>query len=145
TMGHDPKQIKLHLPQDARVVIDRLALSPAYTTWACCPRCFQLYPLADYPDFCTNKAASGSTPCGRRLKSIPEKEDLGKSQPCSKLRPTRSYSQQNLDEWIAFMHNRRDIEPYLQRPYDPNPPADGAVSDIWDSDFLRHFRGPDNQ
>ncbi|KAJ3716995.1 hypothetical protein C8R42DRAFT_644913 [Lentinula raphanica] len=33
TMGHDPKQIQLHLPQDVRVVVDRLDLSPSYTTW----------------------------------------------------------------------------------------------------------------
>ncbi|KAJ3963768.1 hypothetical protein EV361DRAFT_140773 [Lentinula raphanica] len=32
TMGHDPKQIQLHLPQDVRVVLDRLDLSPSYTT-----------------------------------------------------------------------------------------------------------------
>ncbi|KAJ3751847.1 hypothetical protein EV360DRAFT_89302 [Lentinula raphanica] len=36
TMGHDPKQIQLHLPQDVRVVLDRLDLSPSYTTWVCC-------------------------------------------------------------------------------------------------------------
>ncbi|KIK56756.1 hypothetical protein GYMLUDRAFT_173893, partial [Collybiopsis luxurians FD-317 M1] len=43
------------------------------------------------------------------------------------------------------MHNRRDLEPYLERPYDPAPPADGKVSDIWESECLRNFRGPDGK
>lgn len=57
----------------------------------------------------------------------------------------RSYHYQDLKQWITWMHNRRDIAPHLERPYDPEPPADGKVKDIWESAFLRTFLGPDGK
>ncbi|KAJ3848894.1 hypothetical protein EV368DRAFT_48397, partial [Lentinula lateritia] len=138
----------MHIPKDIRTVIDRLALNPTYTTYVCCPKCFQLYDIDNYPEFCSNRSAPASPPCNRRLRSsLGSSQDSPRPTNPDRRRPTsvRSYHYQDLKQWITWMHNRRDIAPHLERPYDPEPPADGKVKDIWESAFLRTFLGPDGK
>ncbi|KAJ3924301.1 MAG: hypothetical protein NXY57DRAFT_875624, partial [Lentinula lateritia] len=130
------------LPADMRTVLIRLDLHPTYTSYVCCPKCFQIYNLHDCPKMCNNTSSPLSQPCNRRLlRDSPQAHS--KSQKSTKF-PVRSYLHQDLKQWLAWMHNRKDLEPYLERPYTPLPPSeDKGVSDIWESDFLRNFRGPD--
>ncbi|KAJ3901617.1 hypothetical protein F5879DRAFT_782780, partial [Lentinula edodes] len=61
------KETDMHIPKDIRTVIDRLALNPTYTTYVCCPKCFQLYDVDSCPEFCSNRSAPASSSCNRRL------------------------------------------------------------------------------
>ncbi|KAJ3771924.1 hypothetical protein FB446DRAFT_624979, partial [Lentinula raphanica] len=65
--GSPVDQTKVQLPQDVRTVTKRLDLHTNYTTYVCCPKCFHLYSLENYPEHCSNKFALKSEPCNRRL------------------------------------------------------------------------------
>ncbi|KAJ3765056.1 hypothetical protein FB446DRAFT_834194, partial [Lentinula raphanica] len=152
TGSYMPRQIDVHIPGDIRTVIDRLGLAPSYTTYVCCPKCFQLFDIDDYPEYCNNTSAPNSPLCNRRLRTSvlssesPSSRSALPTKPDRRLprtNPVRSYHCQDLKKWITWMHNRQDIAPYLERSLSPEPPADGKVKDIWESQYLRTFLGPD--
>ncbi|KAJ3902377.1 hypothetical protein F5879DRAFT_923893 [Lentinula edodes] len=67
--GRAPQQTKAYIPEDMRTIINKLDLHPTYTSYVCCPKCFQLYDIDNYPELCNNKMALKSPPCKRRLRS----------------------------------------------------------------------------
>lgn len=151
--GVTVEKCKDHIPKDTRTVLDRLNLHSKHTAYVCCPKCFYLYDLDECPEFCTNKSAPQSNSCDRRLlhtqkpNSRAARRSLKQKGPPAKGAPqvARSFLYQDFKDWLAWMHNRPEIEPHLQRPFSPDPPVDGKVNDIWDSDYLRNFLGPDGQ
>ncbi|KAF8828950.1 hypothetical protein HHX47_DHR3000942 [Lentinula edodes] len=137
-LGFEEDRINTRLPEDMRTVLNRLDLQPTYVAYVCCPMCFQIYDLDNCPKMCNNTSSRTSRPCNRRLlhDSLPAHPKSHKSIKA----PVRSYFHQDMKHWLAWMHNRKDLEHYLERPYTPLPPSeDNEVSDIWESDFLRNF------
>ncbi|KAJ4474081.1 hypothetical protein C8J55DRAFT_562731 [Lentinula edodes] len=47
--GGTPDEIISFIPKEMDTIAARLDLEPHYTTFACCPRCFQLYDKDDFP------------------------------------------------------------------------------------------------
>ncbi|KAJ3884150.1 hypothetical protein GG344DRAFT_28510, partial [Lentinula edodes] len=141
--GSPYKEIRQQIPIDIRTVVERLNLQPKYTAYVCCPKCFTLYDLDNCPDLCSNKAAPGDKmSCGRKLQ-MERRNHSQKSPPA--FRPVRTFNSQSLKDWIAWMHSRSELEPYLEKSWNPQPPANGVVSDIWESKYLREFCGLDGK
>lgn len=146
--GRNVEEIEAFIPKDPRTAIRRLDLEPQYTSYVCCSRCFKLYPMESFPIHCDNSTFPNGQPCNRRLhareKPI-EKSPKSKSRKKEHPVPNRTYSYQSLNHWIGWMYNRKELGQYLDRPYEkPNNP-DRTVSDLWDSDFLGEFVGPDGK
>ncbi|KAF8830724.1 hypothetical protein HHX47_DHR2001097 [Lentinula edodes] len=146
--GRNVEEIEAFIPKDPRTAMRRLDLEPQYTSYVCCSRCFKLYPMESFPIHCDNSTFPNSQPCNRRLhareKPI-EKSSKTKSRRKEHPVPNRTYSYQSLNHWIGWMHNRKELGQYLDRPYKKPDNPDRTVTDLWDSDFLGEFIGPDGK
>lgn len=135
--GLNPKVISSTVPTDVRTVINSLNLRPRKRSYVSCPKCFECYPVDEFPDRCTRMETPASQPCGRALtKEGPQK---GKK---SKV-PKRLFEYHNIQDWIFRFLNRPDIETLIDRPI--NTPSDGRMRDIWDGKVMKEFVGPDGK
>ncbi|KAF5343750.1 hypothetical protein D9758_015346 [Tetrapyrgos nigripes] len=138
--GTDPVEIDSNLPRDMRTVVNRFNLVPQSTEFVCCPRCFKLYPLKTYPEFCdgARSAAPLGTKCQRRLRS--KEPPL----PRARKQPVRTFQYNDIRQWIASLYSRKDLAPHLGRRFDPTE-RKSIKEDIWDADLLQDFKGPDGR
>jgi hypothetical protein len=132
----DPEVISSKVPTDVRTIIDSLDLRPQKRSYVSCPKCFECYPVNDFPDKCTRMETPSSRPCGRGLSKDPK---AGRK---SRV-PKRLFEYHNIQDWIFRFLNRPGIETLLDRPM--NPPPDGRMRDIWDGKVMKEFVGPDGK
>ncbi|KAI1787845.1 hypothetical protein LXA43DRAFT_838120, partial [Ganoderma leucocontextum] len=86
-----------------------------------------------YPEQCTFKETSGSSPCGARLLRFG-----------GAPRPIRVFSYQCFIPWLARFLCRADIEPHLDASQAAaRSPGDESVNDILFSPEVLKFLGPD--
>ncbi|KAK7433613.1 hypothetical protein VKT23_020690 [Stygiomarasmius scandens] len=99
--GADPADVSRNIPSDMRTVLNRFDFNPSNTReYACCPKCFKLYPMDMYPEFCdgTQSAAPSGPKCDRRLRP---KQTL----PRAAKAPVRTFQYNNIRQWIASLYN----------------------------------------
>ena len=131
------------VPLDVRTVLSRIAIEPEYELYACCPKCFTLYPPDDsrpndrYPHVCTRRIASAEPECGASLVSAGA--SIGHFNPC------RTFALQSLRGWLAQLLSRPEIERAFERSWSSARTASqGVWSDILESPVLQKFLGPDD-
>lgn len=100
--GRDPQQPDAHIPKDMRTVLKRLDLYPKYSAYVCCPKCFQLYDIDNYPDLCSKKSTPNSPPCKCRLccPAAPAPAHSTNADQRHPMTPVRSYHYQDMKQWI---------------------------------------------
>lgn len=133
----DPKSVSSNVPVNVRTVIDSLNLEPQKRTYVSCPKCFEHYPVNQYPDKCTRKETPSSPPCGRVLYKWRTSRGVK-----SKV-PKRLFECQDIQDWIFRFLHRQGIEELMDRPITPSP--DGRMRDIWDGKVMKEFVGPDDK
>ena len=126
------------IPVDVTVILDRLHVKPVARGYVCCARCFACYDLDSYPDRCTKVDAEGETACNAILRKPTRKGG-------SQVDPVRRYLHHDMNEWMARLLCRPDLERWLdRRVLEPQMPNQ-KLRDIWDGSILRDFKGFDGE
>jgi len=138
---------KIHdnIPRDIRKVQSTLQLNPPpSTTYACCPnpKCSFIYPpdsSGRWPELCDNHISDSDQCCTPLLKKVPDPSNLKVSR-----HPIRPYVLYDIKTQIAELVT---MEPYASLLTHRNPRHDGSsltegISDIFDGQLVRDFRGP---
>lgn len=133
----DSKTLSSNVPSDVRTVINSLHLRPRKHTYVSCPKCFERYPVDQYPDRCTRKETPSSAPCGRTLYKWRTSRGVK-----SKV-PKRLFECHDIQDWIFRFLHRQGIEELMDRSIAPSP--DGRMRDIWDGKVMKEFVGPDGK
>lgn len=131
------KEWTSRIPKHVQTAIAQFELDPVTTDWTCCPACYNLTRFSvTGPDQCQYKKTPASRPCG---------EDLYRKAGKSK-RARKVLRHQSLAAWIGRLLSRPGISSMMRCTTDPASGAKPNVSsDVWDSDFVREFPGPDGQ
>ena len=125
------------IPQDVRSILTMLDIKPTAKSYCCCPKCFCLYDLDDFPDHCTQSEAPGAPPCGRSLRRHVIR--AGKTRNYA----ARRYLYHDLKAWMGELLSRPGMEEHLDRDVFQTGAAPGEKRDMWDGDILRNFKGDD--
>ena len=124
-------------PRDPRTVMTALELKPEVQAFACCPKCFALYPPdGEVPDFCSLKETATSRPCQEPLFRVKRVGDRTKDV------FAREYFHQTLNIWLGKLLCRPGVEEVLDRDVFVEDPGD-FQTDIFSGDVLRHFSASD--
>ena len=129
-------------PMDIRTALTLLNVDPELHQYICCPTCCSLYgPFLEHPsdyrgvpDSCSHCATPTSPPCGASLFHESKKQGV--------RIPSRRFSYQPLQSWLARFLSRADVMASLRQM--PGPMTD-TMYNIWDGSVLRHFKGPDGE
>ena len=134
---------------DTRTILDFLDLEPQAIAYASCPQCCTLYHYDpnnpnSYPDVCDDKKAhtvrgvNVIRGCGAKLK----RNRNGASS--SSVLPVRQYHYRRIQDYVARLYARADLQDYLygSRREQPNRSSE-VMKDILDAPYLRDFLGPD--
>lgn len=138
-------------PGDIRAVLSTFGLDPDLCLYACCPRCFAIYPLQpsnnSYPKLCTFRETPSSRPCNTML----VKHGAAGKPP----ELIRTFGYQSMRAWIGRLLSRPDIEKAIAQMTAPHPRSfisrlaklwsSGPVKDIWDAEVFRTFKGPNGK
>jgi len=94
-----------------------------------------------YPLHCSNKPTPGLGECGQPLL----RHDL--NSPEDYLKPIKPFVYHSFHDFLASLLSRKDLEEAMNRAGDKlkdlvEGPLPEFVSDIWEAEFLRSFRGP---
>lgn len=128
-----------HFPASITNAIHHFALEPELVIWTSCPRCSTLTPPFDplnpasHPSRCSATDVDGIVCGAELLRSKKEGEQVH-------LRPIRRYPYQSVIGWIARLLNRPGVETYVDGR---KPGHHGGRTDVWNSDYLASFLGPD--
>lgn len=127
-------------PRDIRTALHALNLDPDTVHYACCKKCFSIYPPKSkedpqYPTLCTFRETEGSRICGTKLLQ-------GKSRGEGVI-PIRRYIYQPLTSWLGRMLSRTGFENRMANPSKPGNYAE--MTDIWHGTAFNDFNGPDGK
>ncbi|PPQ75273.1 hypothetical protein CVT24_007401 [Panaeolus cyanescens] len=130
------------IPKTAETMIRHLELEPKFRSYVVCETCFKMHQLSGdgtYPATCGHRRAPRSQPCNSTLRRL-QRHGHGMSS-----KPIRLYLHHDLEDWVARLYARPDIEKHLDRDLRKDLPANGVMRDICDSPEIQNFLGPDGQ
>ncbi|KIK12253.1 hypothetical protein PISMIDRAFT_50287, partial [Pisolithus microcarpus 441] len=138
------KRTLAQIPKTIPAALSRFSLEPRTTVYAVCPACNCTYkPRAErgkysYPTLCTNIPRPGADICNAML--VKDPEDGCKS-------PIKTFIYYHFHDYVAALLARPGLEEVMDKPCDrlaenlDNQPT--FLRDVWDSNFLWTFKGPD--
>lgn len=135
------------IPLSMATAIKRFNIEPVITEYACCPKCFAIYPPSNnsadnpiYPEFCSWKETPDlEDPCGEQLTTTVGSEANGKQ------KPRRMYGAQNPIAWLSRLLARdKTIEEFMEKSWSTFRSEDG-IKDIFHGNVLQNFKGPDGK
>ena len=138
------------MPTNIREALSQFNVESNTVVYAVCPNCHFTYSpqfaLGDrtpkYPSHCTHRPTPESDVCGQPLLRRSQ-SDPHKPQP---IKPFVYYS---FHDYLAALLSRKDLEGLMDKACDDlhstsSEPLPEFASDIWDAEFLRKFKGPEN-
>jgi hypothetical protein len=134
------------IPTTIETALLRFGLDDRTTIYAVCPSCHCTYKpkflhgsvIPRYPKLCTNKARPDSAICNTNL--------LQESDVASK--PIKTYVYHHFFDYLSGLLSRKDLEEQMDKVCDDfkhslgQPPPE-YVTNIFEADFLRSFKGPE--
>ena len=137
------------LPDDIRTVLKTLGLEPDFVRYACCPKCFAIYPPdpdnpADpFPHTCTFQETDRPV-CGAILVShqryAADDEDGDVSH---RYEPVLTYPYRKLESWLVSMLSRVGVAIQMKAAWKPS--EGGIYKDVFDAPGVQDFLGPDGK
>jgi Transposase family tnp2. len=147
--------IHSRIPHSIKAAMNQFNLASKILVYAVCPVCHCTYkpriqPDSNelvYPPICTNKSEPESERCGELLLEVPSCGTL------QRPKPRKTFAYHSFNDYLAGMLARPDIEKLMDESCDAlsdleaqmdverNPNFD-FVKDIFEAEFLKHFRGP---
>lgn len=125
------------LPRDPRTILDALDLKPDVRAFACCPKCFALYPSdGEVPILCSFKETMTSKPCCEPLFRVKRIGDRTKNV------FVREYFHQALKTWLGRLLCRSGVEELLDKDVLADTSGD-FQTDIFSGDVLQRFSAKD--
>jgi len=141
----DALQQNLHtdLPLTIDTLLSYMNLEPKSKPHVSCPSCHAIYPIetskpSAYPTRCTQRRAKNSPTCNAVLGEVLDRKDGSKVK-----KPIRLYLHHELEDWIARLYSRPELEAHLDREYSSTKPE--VVWDIYASPGVQEFIGPDGE
>lgn len=150
--GLTPEQASVmnSLPKDVRTVASLLGLEPDIVRYACCPKCFAIYPPDlshpddPYPHVCTfqetDKPACGSPLVYRQIHAPTHKKGPARTT----FEPIRVYPYLPLQSWLKDLVTRPALRQYLRSAWQDTNTSD-RWTDIRQAEAFRSFLGPDRK
>lgn len=120
---------------DPVTLVQRYHLDPVTHSYACCPKCFALYPLHNAPPLCTHRDFQDEPPCDTTL--FQTRTIRSRTHETA----VRLYLHQDMKEWVGRLLSRPDIDALLDEP--PVPKVTKFMEDIWHGSVLKEFVGSD--
>jgi hypothetical protein len=123
-------------PRDIRTALQAFDLDPDTMHYACCKKCFSIYPPESkenprYPKFCTFRETPGSPKCGVKLLQSKVKGEG--------VIPIRRYVYQPMKSWLGRLLSRPDLEEVMLPPVKPG--IFPKMKDIWHGSAFNNFEG----
>ena len=136
------------IPITLNTVLKKFNLDCQTVTYAVCPACHCTYPpqflpgsdKAIYPEECNNHPDPDTT-CGAKLLKI---------LPQGRIQPIKAFIYPKFEDYVALLLSREDLEEAIDHACDDlmdsinrkeSPPA--FVTDIFQAEFVRTFKGPE--
>lgn len=126
------------------VIAKKLNLEPTFTSYACCPKCFALYPEYDdngeraFPDFCDWQETKESSACQAQLSTV--RNIMGRQH----RYPIRRFLLQDFKAWFGRFIARPGIEDILDSALETQfEPPPTVMTSIWHSPEVREFKVDD--
>lgn len=140
------RNLHIGFPNDTETILSFMNLEPKTKAFVCCPTCFQIYPFdpkspPTYPEQCTYRATQRSPECKRSLRKGDQSEMTQTSSKPKK--PARLYHYHELQDWIARLYARPEIEQCLDRKHKVQKSCNDTTWDILDAPELQGFMGPE--
>ena len=127
-IGHrDARKRAQDLPRNVRTAVSWLDLNPVLYRSACCPACFQLYPMDHIPKHCEHQITIRSAPRGASLLRRP-----GVSH--------RIYNTQSLKAFLERLLKREGIEEATVT-YQKNAQRSPILRDVYHGRLWQNFKG----
>ena len=140
------------MPQSIRAAISKFDLESQTVVYAVCPKCHCTYkPRYDsgstrpiYDRSCTNRPMPESSICGEPL--LHRVNDDGHHI----TKPIKPFVYHDFQDYLASLLSRADLETAMDKSCDDlmsarNDPIPEHVTDIWEAEFLRMFKGPSSR
>lgn len=149
SMNSRQEDILAQMPQNIREALFKCNLDSSTTTFAVCPACHCTYEpsykqgstVPIYDEFCTNRRTPESEVCREPL--------LRRGKDDGILQPIKPFVYHDFHDYLASLLSRADLELQMDESCDKlmRSVSDSPefVSDIWEADFLRHFKDPSNR
>ncbi len=146
-------QILAQIPTTVETILKKFNLEGKTTTYAVCPQCHHTYApkfnagsrQAIYPKECTNRSSPSSTStCNTKL--FQTNLDYDGQQTLLK-----TYVYNEFHDYVASLLSRKDLEDSIDSACDEamasisNGNSPSAIENIFQADFVREFKGPDEE
>lgn len=151
--GVDENRLKA-IPIDPASILNNFNLDPVTVEYACCPKCYAVYPKDNAPPECTFHDPGGPichTPLFRERKNRRNTPTAVQTPQPPEAPPAReantpkvTYVHQDFKNWMARLLSRPGIEKLID-DHQGMLSRNGEISDIWDAPAFQNFKDASGQ